>query len=67
MSTTNTYTVKGMTCDSCATKVTSAINHVAGVTNTDVDLTTGTLTVTGQDVTDTAVRDAITDAGYQTG
>lgn len=59
------YTVQGMTCTSCATKVSSAVNQVPGVITTDVDLATGTLKVTGPDVEDTAVRTAITDAGYQ--
>jgi copper chaperone CopZ len=63
--TTSTYTVQGMTCSSCATKVTGAVNRVVGVTETDVDLTTGTLTVAGPDVDDASVRTAITDAGYQ--
>ena len=65
MSTTSTYTVQGMTCRSCASKVTGAVNQVAGVTETDVDITTGTLSVAGPAVDDDAVRAAITDAGYQ--
>lgn len=59
------YTVQGMTCTSCAAKVSSAVNQVAGVISTDVDLATGTLRVTGPDAEETAVRGAITDAGYQ--
>ena len=46
-------------------KVTGAVDQVPGVSETDVDLTTGTLTVAGPDVDDTAVRQAITEAGYQ--
>lgn len=65
MSDINEYTVQGMTCSSCATKVSTAVTQVPGVIATDVDLATGTLTVTGPDVEDTAVRTAITDAGYQ--
>jgi copper chaperone CopZ len=65
VSTTSTYTVQGMTCSSCATKVTGAVNQVVGVTETEVDLTTGTLTVAGPDADDAAVRTAISDAGYQ--
>jgi copper chaperone CopZ len=65
VSTTSTYTVQGMTCSSCATKVTGAVNQVVGVTETDVDLSTGTLTVAGPAADDAAVRAAITDAGYQ--
>jgi copper chaperone CopZ len=67
MSTTSTYTVQGMTCGSCATKVSSAVSQVGGVTGTDVDISTGTLTVAGPDVDQDAVRRAITDAGYQLG
>jgi copper chaperone CopZ len=63
----STYTVQGMTCDSCAAKVAGAVNQVAGVTGTDVDLAAGTLTVAGPDVDNDAVRTAITDAGYQVG
>lgn len=59
------YTVQGMTCSSCATKVSTAVTQIPGVLSTDVDLATGTLKVTGPDVEDTAVRAAITDAGYQ--
>ncbi|TNM37658.1 heavy-metal-associated domain-containing protein [Nocardioides albidus] len=65
MSDINEYTVQGMTCSSCATKVSAAVTQVPGVVATDVDLATGTLKVTGPDVEDTAVRTAITDAGYQ--
>lgn len=64
---TSTYTLQGMTCISCATKVSGAVNQVPSVTDTDVDLATGTLTVDGPDVDDIAVRAAITDAGYQLG
>lgn len=67
MNTNSTYTVQGMTCGSCATKVTGAVDQLSGVTNTDVDLTTGTLTVDGSDIDDVVVRAAITDAGFQVG
>ncbi|RIJ67800.1 heavy-metal-associated domain-containing protein [Nakamurella silvestris] len=65
MSTNSTYTVQGMTCGSCAGKVTAAVAEVSGVTGTDVDIATGTLTVAGEEYTDTAVRTAITEAGYR--
>lgn len=65
MSDMNTYTVQGMTCSSCATKVSTAVKQVAGVTGTDVELNSGTLTVTGSEVDDAAVRTAIADAGYR--
>lgn len=62
---TNTYTVQGMTCGSCATKVSNAVDQIPGVTVTDVDVTSGRLIVTGPDIDDAVVRNAITDAGYQ--
>ena len=65
MNTTNTYTVRGMSCSSCASKVAGAVNRVAGVTDANVDLANRTVTVAGQSVDDIAVRSAITDAGYQ--
>lgn len=67
MSDTTSYTVQGMTCSSCATKVSDAVTQVPGVTDTDVDLATGTLNVTGTDPDDAAVRSAINDTGYQIG
>jgi copper chaperone len=63
----STYTVHGMTCGSCSAKVTGAVNQIPGVTGTDVDLATGTLTVEGPDADADAVRTAIVDAGYQVG
>lgn len=47
MSSSTNYSVQGMTCSSCATKVTGAVKEVDGVTETGVDLDTGTLTVAG--------------------
>ena len=64
MSNDTSYTIAGMTCNSCATKVTEAVVGLEGVTDLDVDLATGTLTVTG-DVDANGVRAAITTAGYQ--
>ena len=64
MSNNTTYTVAGMTCGSCATKVTEAISDLDGLTHFDVDLATGTLTVTGE-VEQDQVRGAVTAAGYQ--
>ena len=65
MSDTNAYTVQGMTCSSCATKVSTAVRQVPGVITTDVDIATGTLKVDGPAVDAAAVRAAIADAGYQ--
>ena len=64
MSDINEYTVQGMTCSSCAIKISSAVRQVSGVTATDVDIAKSTLKVTGPTADRTAVRAAITDAGY---
>jgi copper chaperone CopZ len=63
---TSTYTVMGMTCGHCVNSVTEEVKQVPGVTDLNVDLTTGGLTVTSQTpVDDTAVRAAVEEAGYQ--
>ncbi len=57
-----TVTVKGMMCAHCVSHVEKALTAL-GV-QADVDLATGTAVVTG-DVSDDALRKAITDAGYE--
>ena len=65
MSTERTYTVEGMTCSHCVLSVREEVSEVEGVEAVDVDLASGRLTVTGADVSDDAVRDAVGEAGYQ--
>jgi copper chaperone CopZ len=62
--TTTTYTVAGMTCNGCVSKVTNAVTGVEGVVDIDVDVSDGTLEVTGQ-VDDAAIREAVAQAGYK--
>ena len=57
-----TVTVKGMMCAHCVSHVEKALTAL-GV-QADVDLETGTAVVTG-DVSDDALRKAVTDAGYE--
>jgi copper chaperone len=61
---TATYTVVGMTCNSCVNKVSNAVEGVDGVVDIDVDVSNGTLEVTGQ-IDDAAVREAVAQAGYK--
>lgn len=64
---TSTYTVTGMTCDHCASSVKEEIGEVPGVTGVDVELESGTVTVTGDGPLDDArIRDAVKEAGYET-
>ena len=60
-----TYTVAGMTCGHCVASVTEEIEQIPGVSDVDVDLATGAVTVTSATpVDETAVRAAVTEAGY---
>ena len=63
-STTRTFTVTGMTCGHCVASVTEEVSEIPGVTAVDVDLETGRTTVSGDDISDDAVRDAVRAAGY---
>jgi copper chaperone CopZ len=66
MSHTTTYTVTGMTCGHCVSSVTEEIQEIAGVTDVDVVLETGAVTVTSAEPIDDAnVRAAVEEAGYQ--
>jgi copper chaperone CopZ len=61
----STYTVVGMTCGHCVSSVTEEVSQVPGVTDVDVDLATGGLTVTSDTpVDDAAVQAAVEEAGY---
>ncbi|MDE9366585.1 heavy-metal-associated domain-containing protein [Luteipulveratus sp. YIM 133132] len=63
--TTATYTVTGMTCQHCVASVTEEVQEIAGVTDVQVDLASGDLTVTSdQPVDRAAVSAAVDEAGY---
>jgi copper chaperone len=59
------YTVNRMTCSHCVLSVREEVAEVAGVSAVDVDLASGRMTVTGPDVDDDAVRQAVAEAGYE--
>jgi copper ion binding protein len=61
---TTTYAVPGISCGHCVAAITGEVTRVPGVTAVDVDLEGKVVTVTGDGVSDAAVRDAIDDAGY---
>jgi copper chaperone CopZ len=62
---TRIYAVHGMTCDHCVLSVREEVSEVGGVSAVDVELASGRLTVTGRQVSDDAVRDAVAEAGYE--
>ena len=65
MPATRTYTVSGMTCSHCVSSVREEVSEVAGVSDVDVDLASGRLTVTGDAISDDAIRAAVSEAGYE--
>ncbi|MER6591367.1 heavy-metal-associated domain-containing protein [Micromonospora purpureochromogenes] len=63
---TTTYTVNGMTCGHCVSAVSNEVGRIPGVSDVQVDLASGSVTVTSeQSVDDAAVRAAVDEAGYQ--
>jgi copper chaperone len=62
---TREYTVHGMTCSHCVLSVREEVSEVEGVSAVDVDLASGRMTVTGEDLSDDAVRAAVAEAGYE--
>lgn len=64
--TTETITVKGMTCDGCVNSVTKALKGVSGVEKADVDLAGQKAIVTFDDSKTNlaALKEAVEEAGY---
>ena len=66
MSSTATYTVSGMTCGHCVASVTEEVTNIPGVTDVQVDLASGAVTITSETpVEETAVKAAVDEAGYE--
>lgn len=64
--TTTTFTVQGMTCGHCVSAVTDEVGQIQGVSDVDVDLETGAVTITSEgDVDEDVVRAAVEEAGYE--
>jgi copper chaperone CopZ len=66
MAVTSTYTVNGMTCGHCVTAVTEELGRLPGVHDVQVELPTGTVTVTSDGPLPLdEVRVAVDEAGYE--
>jgi copper chaperone len=62
---TETYTVTGMTCGHCVSSVSEEVRELPGVTDVQVELESGRLTVTSDSpLGEDAVRGAVEEAGY---
>ena len=63
---TNTYTVTGMTCEHCVGAVRGEVAQIPGVTDVQVDLPSGQVTVTSDAPIDVeAIRASVDEAGYE--
>ncbi|MGI8418496.1 MAG: heavy-metal-associated domain-containing protein [Nakamurella sp.] len=63
---TATYTVSGMTCGHCVNAVSAEIGNLDGVSDVQVDLPTGAVTVTSATPLPQAqVSAAVAEAGYE--
>jgi copper chaperone len=60
-----TYNVTGMSCEHCVAAVTAEIGELPGVSGVEVDLSSGAVIVSGDDVDRAAVRGAVQAAGYE--
>jgi copper ion binding protein len=64
--TTNTYTVTGMTCAHCVGSVRTEVSQIPGVTEVQVDLESGQVTVTSEAPIDVeTIRASVDEAGYE--
>ncbi len=63
---TQTFQVSGMTCGHCVSAVEGEIRKLDGVTGVDVDLPSGSVTVTSEAELDPGVvKAAVDEAGYE--
>jgi copper chaperone len=63
---TTTFTVKGMTCGHCVAAVTEEVSKIDNVTDVQVDLATGAVTVASDGAVDAArFAAAVDEAGFE--
>jgi copper chaperone len=58
------FTVPGVSCSHCESAITEEVGRVPGVTAVEVDLDSKRVTVSGSRLDQSAVREAIEQAGY---
>ena len=60
-----TFEVPSMSCGHCVAAITAEVTQVPGVVEVKIDLDTKAVVVTGDGLDDSAVREAIAEAGYE--
>ena len=60
-----TYTVPAIHCAHCAMSIREEVAGVEGVEQVDVDLDSKVVTISGNELDDSALRAAIVEAGYE--
>ncbi len=66
MAVTSTFQVTGMTCEHCVRAVTEEFSALDAVTNVQVDLASGAVTVTSETpLPEEVIRLAVDEAGYE--
>ena len=66
MSATTRWTVSGMTCGHCVNAVDDEVRRLDGVTDVEIDLATGAVSVTSAEpIAGDAMADAVAEAGYE--
>ncbi len=59
------YSVPEMSCGHCVNAITSEVKLLTGITDVAIDLETKTVLVTGSELNDAAIREAISEAGFE--
>ena len=57
------FFVKGMSCSHCSNRLEKVLNNIEGITAT-VNLEKGVATITGENILDSTIKDAIENAGF---
>jgi copper chaperone len=60
-----TFSVPEMSCGHCVNAITSEVKLLTGITDVAIDLETKIVLVTGSDLNDVAIREAISEAGFE--
>jgi len=62
-----TVKVSGMTCNHCKTNVQNNLSSIEGIENIDIDLDSGKVKMTGDDIDLSAVKSKVESIGYEYG